>query len=134
MVMAIGIMIQPRKVFEFDLGRKVGFRFNLLTLGKAAKYSGCSVDEVQKKMGLTLKKEGENYIQEQKPDIEVFCNFFFAAAENYAISKNIAIDFDAQDVSDWIEAVGEARIQEMINAAFFTPILKNTEAPQTEGQ
>jgi len=114
-----------KRIIEKEIdGRLVGFRFNMLTLGKACQIEQCSVDELYKRLGMTI-KDGK---QEQPTDIVTMSNFFFAAAVNYKDGKGEKVDFTATDVSEWLEYFD---INEILMIAFKTPDLKNMEAPTT---
>ena len=114
-----------KRIIEKEIdGKLVGFRFNMLTLGKACHIEQCSVDELYKRLGMTI-KDGK---QEQPTDLITMNNFFFAAAVNYKDGKGEKVDFTATDVSDWLEYFD---INEILIMAFKTPELKNTEAPTT---
>lgn len=125
-----------KRVLEKEIdGKLVGFRFNMLALGKACQIEGCSVDELYKKLGMTVKnigtKEEPVMVQEQPTDLITLTNFFFASAVIYKEGKGERVDFTTADVSDWLEYFD---VNETLSLAFKTPDLKNTEAPQKTGQ
>ena len=123
-----------KKVFEKTIGdEKVGFRFNMLTLGKACELEKCSMDELYKRLGMTVKKgKGGKIEQEQPTDINALCTFFYAAAICYKEGNNEAINFTKHDVADWLDYLGND-IGDIMSMAFNVPSLKNQTAPQTEG-
>lgn len=125
-----------KRILEKEIdGKLVGFRFNMLTIGKACQLEKCSVDELYKRLGMTVKnigtKEEPLMVQEQATDLISITNYFYAAAVNYKEGKGDKVDFTPTDVSDWLEHFD---INEILMMAFKTPDLKNTEAPQKTGQ
>jgi hypothetical protein len=114
-----------KRILEREIdGKVVGFRFNMLALGKACQIENCSVDELYKRLGMTI-KDGK---QEQATDLIAMNNFFYASAIVYKEGKCEKVDFTAIDVSDWLEHFD---MNELLMIAFKTPDLKNTEAPTT---
>lgn len=108
-------------------GKTIGFRFNMLTLGKTCQFEKCSVDELYKRLGLTL-KEGK---QEQPTDLNAMINYFYSAAICYKEGKGEKIDFNLQDVAEWIEVCD---VNELLSVAFNVPDIKNQTAPIESGQ
>jgi hypothetical protein len=122
-----------KRILEREIdGKVVGFRFNMLALGKACQLENCSVDELYKRLGMTVKnigtKEVPNMVQEQPTDLIAINNFFYASAIVYKEGNGEKVDFTAIDVSDWLEHFD---MNELLMIAFKTPDLKNTEAPTT---
>lgn len=114
-----------KKIFEMEVdGKTVGFRFNMLCMAKACKIIGCSMDELFQKMGM---------VKGYEMDLEAAMNFFYAAAINYNEGKKKEIDFTVQDVSDWIDYFGLAKMSEMIKESFEAPEIKNQTAPKESG-
>jgi len=114
-----------KRILEREIdGKVVGFRFNMLALGKACQIENCSVDELYKRLGMTI-KDGK---QEQATDLIAMNNFFYASAIVYKEGRGEKVDFTAIDVSDWLEHFD---MNELLMIAFKTPDLKNTEAPTT---
>jgi len=119
-----------KKIFEKEIdGVTVGFRFNMLTLGKACEMESCSVDQLYQRLGMTV-KDGK---QEQPTDLKALVNFFTAAAINYKEGKNEKVDFTSHDVADWLDAMPDD-ITEIMSMAFNVPLIKNQTAPQTGGR
>lgn len=103
-------------------GKKVGFRFNMLSLGKACELEKCDMGQLWKRLGVT---------QEQETNIVTLTNFFRAAAINYNEGEG---DFQtvpsAQDVSDWLDSIGLVKALEMMVSQFKVPEIKNVKAPK----
>lgn len=111
-----------QKIFELEIeGKHVGFRFNMLAFGEAARLENCNLNELFEKLGMT----GNGNI----PDIVTMNNFFFAAAKNYSKGKGLKIDFTEVDVSDWIDHYGFEKSLGMMTEALKVPAPKNQEAP-----
>jgi hypothetical protein len=115
------------KTFEFPVGDKtVGFRFNMLSHGKACRLENCRIDQLFERIGLSENKEGI--------DLVSICNFFYAAAINYTEGKGLKVDYTVQDVSDWLEHNGIDKTMEIMRSAMQTPEIKNQEAPSETEQ
>lgn len=113
-----------RGVHEFTVqGKSVGFKFGQYAVAIACHECKCSASELFKRMGFN---GGNN-----ESDLLVLLNFFYAAAVNYCESKRMVVDFNAADVSDWIEEIGLDDCKSMLISSL-TPIsAKNSQAPET---
>jgi hypothetical protein len=128
MEMEIGNMTLQPKIIEKEVeGKTIGFRFNMLSIGKACKIEKCSVSELYKRLGMTI-KDG---LQEQPTDLETLTNYFYAAAIVYKEGKGEKVDFNPVDVSDWLEYFD---VNELLLVAFNAPDIKNQTAPIQSGQ
>jgi hypothetical protein len=113
------------KVFEFQVGEKtIGFRFNMLAMGRACRLEDCTLDQLFARMGIN---------QSGTADLMAVTHYLYAAAMNYTEGKGLLVDYKAPDVADWIEEIGYDKTLKMIEAVLLTPETKNQEAPSETG-
>lgn len=113
------------KVFEFQVGdKKVGFRFNMLAMGRACRLEKCTLDQLFERLGIN---------ESGAVDLMAINNFLYAAAMNYTEGKSMTVDYTAPDVSDWIEEIGYDKTIQMVKDVFKTPEIKNQPAPSETG-
>lgn len=126
-----------QKIFEIEIeGKTVGFRFNMLAIGKACKLESCDVTELFSRITGEVESDEQGNVVKvvRQPDIEAVLNFFFAAAVNYTEGNKQKVDFTAQDVSDWLDFLGLETAMRMIRENLTTTKSKNMEAPVNLGQ
>lgn len=119
-----------KKVFEIEIdGVQRGFRFNMLSIGKACRLENCDVSELISRVVGEVKDD----VVVRAPDLQAMVNFFFAGAVNYCEGKGIKVDFTAQDVCDWLEHIGLEKTKELLYENLKVSS-KNMEAPIEAGQ
>lgn len=107
-----------RNTYETELnGKKIGFKCGTLAIAIACREAKVkSTDELFKLMA-----EG---------DMVVALALFYGSASQYAISKKMPIDFTMDDVSDWLEELGEEESTKITTSMLESFIPKNLTAPQ----
>lgn len=116
--MVSGISQQLNMVSEIEVnGVKRGFRFGTYTFAVATKEENCSITQLYERLG-----EG---------NLTAILNFLYAAAVSYQKHKKLPVDFDAVDVSDWLDVIGLEKSTNLITEGLKQP--KNDLPPEKEG-
>lgn len=116
-----------QKTFELEInGKVVGFRFNMLTIGKAARLEKCSLNELFERLGISEEKH--------EPDLVTLIRFLFCASENYYDALSLKPVMDYGEFSDSMDMKNLEILKDKIAISFETPEIKNSEAPKESGQ
>lgn len=122
-------------IFEFEVnGEKRGLKFGTYGLGVACDKEKCSVDVLYKRIGQPyIEGEGENKTVKRDPvNLMALLHLFYGAAVHYAESVKREVDFSASDVSDWLDALGVDRVNEIMTEGLNQYIPKNSKSPAVE--
>lgn len=110
-------------VFEFEVdGKKRGFKFGTYAFAVACEKEGCSINELQKRIG------------DSNLNIMVLLHLFYGAAVHYAAHKKIEVDFTTSEVSDWLDELGYGKVTEILNSGLNVYQPKNSTSPQEKGE
>lgn len=94
-----------RCIVEIEVsGKKRGFKFGMLAIGLMMQRREITFPEFLDKLG--------------KTDILFTIDLLHAAAESWHKSKNLPVDFTAEDVADWMDEIGMVKAFSIINNAF----------------
>lgn len=120
-------------IFDFEIGgKKRGFKFGTYAMAIACRAENCKVGELLKKIGLTTEvKEGEE--RSGNIDLMALLNFYHAAAVAHAEHNKQPVDFTVQDVSDWLDELGEEKMAKITTEGLTQYEPKNERAPETPG-
>lgn len=114
------------KSFEIGInGKTIGFRFNMLTIGKATRLERCSINELFERLGVVSDKE---------PDLITLIRFLYCAAENYYEARNEIIPISYAEFGDQMSMENLANLSNKLKTVFEAPEIKNQEAPRESGQ
>jgi hypothetical protein len=103
-----------------------GFRFGTNTLRIIRKATG--IEAIEDVFGGLANKDGR---RSQIDHIMFMNDFLWCCAQDYARSKKESMDFDMQDVSDWIDNIGLEKTKDLIVELVKSYSPKNQPAPET---
>ena len=118
-------------IFEFDVsGQKRGFKFGTYAFGVACEKEGdIDLNTLFKRCGFPYKagkdKDGNDIMKADSAKIKSLLHLFYGAAVHFAEDNDHVVDFKVSTVSNWMDELGEAKMMEMINEAFFQYVPKN---------
>lgn len=114
-------------IFEFEVsGEKVGFKFGTYGLSIACEKEGdIDMNTLFKRCGFIYKDE-KGVARADKAKMKSILHLFYGAAIHYAEDHNQPTDFKVSTVSNWMDEIGEEKLMEMIQKAFFTYEPKNS--------
>lgn len=118
-------------IFEFDIsGQKHGFKFGTYAFSIACEKEGdIDLNTLFKRCGFPYKdgkdKEGKDIMRADKAKMKSILHLFYGAACHFAEDNDKPTDFKVSTVSNWMDELGEAKMMEIINEAFFSYVPKN---------
>lgn len=115
-----------RGLFEFDYeGIKRGFYFNFDALAILEEQENIPIDDILAQLSA----------DDKRPKLRLMGKFFYAAALNYCEAKDIEVDFNRHNVSDWISEIGLEQAGKLLMQSLSATTPKNLNPLQsTEGK
>jgi len=111
-----------RNTVEFELnGKVIGFRTGMMALSVAAAECGAKTTQ-------------EFFRRLADQDLLACQALFYGAAYQYAQWKGQKVDFNATQVSEWIEDVGEEKAEGLTAKLLESYIPKNSRPPHQAGE
>lgn len=121
-------------IFEFEVeGRKVGFKFGTYAISVACEKEGdCSIDVLFRRCGIPYMSGKE--IRQDKPKLKSLLHLFYGAAIHFAEDNDQPTDFKPSTVSNWLDAIGLEKVNQMMTEGLnqYTP--KNSPSPEKAGE
>lgn len=122
-------------IFEFEVsGQKRGFKFGTYAFSVACEKEGdIDLNALFKRCGFPYKDDKGNS-KADKPKLKSLLHLFYGAAVHFAEDHEKPIDFKVSTVSNWMDEIGQEKLMDLINDAFFQYIPKNSTSPAEIGE
>lgn len=120
-------------IFEFEISKeKHGFKFGTYAFSIACEKEGdIDLNMLFKRCGFPY-KDDKGVTKAEKAKMKSLLHLFYGAAVHFAEDNDQPTDFKVSTVSNWMDELGEAKLMEMINSAFFQYVPKNFQSlPET---